>query len=512
MKTNGKIQLYPLVRVAVMLISGMLVADAIGESFQPLVWLVITIILVLLSIIVRSPNSQSLFVLCLSFSIGATWMSRSLHQQNVSIPDYPVTYDAVVTSHPVVKGKVVRCDLLTISGKRPLKISASFIRNPFSESIRTGDGILITSVLEDIYGKTGTRPNMVRYMKTHGYQAQTLVLPDEWVRTSVDLHELSWMERARLAALMVRDQLIEQLKGKGFIDQDLAVVTAMSLGDKTMINKEIRESYSISGVSHVLALSGMHLGIIYLVLSMTVARWRRCRGLLRPVSEGVILLAIWMYVFLVGMSPSVVRSAVMITVFSLMSLLHRGKMSLNVLGFTAIVMLLSNPMNLFDVGFQMSFIAVASILLFSHRIFVCLPTVRHRLLRWLWGLLSVSLAAQIGVAPLTAYYFGQVSCYFLFTNIIIVMLTTLIIYLSLAFFIFLWLTPVASLLAQLLSVVAHVQNTVVQWISTCPGSVISNIHLHVVQVLLIYVIILCVYAMICRLDLYKHEKMITFAP
>ena len=510
MKTNGKIQLYPLVRVSIILMIGMMVGYMLRSSLSAMHWLLAAGIVTMMTAVMRKVVIQSLLVFAIVFLVGASVMSHAWQSRKSISSHGPVHYEAVVVSSPVVRDRVVTCDLLILSSEAKVLVKASFIRDERSEQLQMGDGLEACSVWKEWNKSQSAQFDYALYMRSHGYQAQTFV--SEWRWQEVNLQSLSWFTRARLVVGQWRESLIGRLKAHDFFYQDLAVVTAMSLGDKTMINKEIRESYSISGVSHVLALSGMHLGIIYLVLSMTVARWRRCRGLLRPVSEGVILLAIWMYVFLVGMSPSVVRSAVMITVFSLMSLLHRGKMSLNVLGFTAIVMLLSNPMNLFDVGFQMSFIAVASILLFSHRIFVCLPTVRHRLLRWLWGLLSVSLAAQIGVAPLTAYYFGQVSCYFLFTNIIIVMLTTLIIYLSLAFFIFSWLTPVASLLAQLLSVVAHVQNTVVQWISTCPGSVIRNLHLHVVQVLLIYVIILCVYAMICRLDLYKHEKMITFAP
>lgn len=510
MKTNGKIQLYPLVRVSIILMIGMMSGYMLRSSLSAMHWLIVAGIVTMMTAVMRKVVIQSLLVFAIVFLVGASVMSHAW-QARKSISSYgPVHYEAVVVSSPVVRERVVTCDLLILSSEAKVLVKASFIRDERSEQLRMGDGLEACSVWKEWNKSQSAQFDYALYMRSHGYQAQTFV--SEWRWQEVNLQSLSWFTRARLVVGQWRESLIGRLRAHDFFYQDLAIVTAMCLGDKTMINKEIRESYSISGVSHVLALSGMHLGIIYLVLSMTVARWRKGRGLLRPVSEGVILLAIWMYVFLVGMSPSVVRSAVMITVFSLMSLLHRGKMSLNVLGFTAIVMLLSNPMNLFDVGFQMSFIAVASILLFSHRIFVCLPTVHHRLLRWLWGLLSVSLAAQIGVAPLTAYYFGQVSCYFLFTNIIIVVLTTLIIYLSLAFFIFSWLTPVASLLAQLLSVVAHVQNTVVQWISVCPGSVINNIHLHVVQVLLIYVIILCVYAMICRLDLYKHEKMITFAP
>ena len=504
------IQLYPLVRVTVILVAGMAVGYMTRSYLLSVHWLSAAALVMILTAVIRKVYVQSFLVFAVVFFIGGAAMSHAWHAMKTMTSHSPVLYDAVVFSSPVVRERVVTCDLLILLQEEPVLVKSSFVRDARSEHLRMGDGLEACSSWKSWKENPSSSFDYALYMKSHGYRAQTLI--KEWRGKEVSLHSLSWLTRARLVVGQWRESLIGLLREYGLFQQDLAVVTAMSLGDKSMINKEIRESYSISGASHVLALSGMHLGIIYWVLSMTAARWRRHRGWLRPVSEGIILLAIWTYVFLVGMSASVVRSAVMITVFSLMSLLHRGKMSLNVLGFTAVVMLLVNPLNLFDVGFQMSFIAVASILLFSRRIFDCLPTVRHRMLRWLWGLLSVSVAAQIGVAPLTAYYFGQVSCYFLFTNIIIVVLTTLIIYLTLVFYVFLWFAPVASLLASVLSIAAHTQNTVVQWVSTCPGSVISHIHLHPVQVVLIYVIILSAYAMICRLDLYKHRKMITFAP
>ena len=120
----------------------------------------------------------------------------------------------------------------------------------------------------------------------------------------------------------------------------------MALCDKSALTKELRETYSKTGASHILALSGLHLGIIYALLSMLIVgrRWQM-------ITQVAIILSIWAFVFLVGMSASVVRSAVMLTVYALLAIGHRHKMSVNTLAFTAIVMLLVTPKALFDVGF-----------------------------------------------------------------------------------------------------------------------------------------------------------------
>ena len=109
-----------------------------------------------------------------------------------------------------------------------------------------------------------------------------------------------------------------------------AVVAAMTLGDKSQLTKELRDTYAISGASHILALSGLHLGIIYTLLSLLLSR-RRWQVL----SQVVIIVCIWLFVFLVGLSASVVRSAVMVSIYALLSLGHRDKLSVNTLAFAA---------------------------------------------------------------------------------------------------------------------------------------------------------------------------------
>ena len=282
-------------------------------------------------------------------------------------------------------------------------------------------------------------------------------------------------------------------------------MSAMTLGDKSLIDKDLRSDYSRAGASHVLALSGLHLGIIYFVFSFMTARWRRrYHHWSRPVVEGLILITIWSYVVLVGMSPSVVRAAIMMTVYSLLSLQNRNRSSLNALAFTAIIMLVADPMILFNISFQLSFVAVAFILLYQGRIYSLIPSSSHPIVKWCWRLLSVSLAAQLGVAPLTAYYFHQVSSYFLLSCLVVMVFTPLIIYLSLLFFLLMWLPAVQSWLV-------HTQNTCLQGVSSLPGSTFVTPSLHPLQVCLIYVIIFAVDAMIYRFRLYKQNIISNFA-
>ena len=300
---------------------------------------------------------------------------------------------------------------------------------------------------------------------------------------------VSRLDRSKTYFLAQRAKLLDRLSESGVDGSVYAVVAAMTLGDKSQLTKELRDTYAVSGASHILALSGLHLGIIYTLLSLLLSRRRW-----QVISQVVIIVCIWLFVFLVGMSASVVRSAVMITVYALLSLGHRDKMSVNTLAFAAIVMLLFNPKSLFDVGFQLSFMAVLAILLF-YPLFESVWSQQflfgHRLFRWLWTTLAVSCAAQIGVAPLIAYYFGRISCYFLLTNLVVVPAATLILYLSL-------LVLLIPSLAYLLIYIVDALNQLLLWITMLPGASIEGLHPTLLQVWMTYVIIGAVYGLLIR--------------
>ena len=308
-------------------------------------------------------------------------------------------------------------------------------------------------------------------------------------RAQQEPSSVSRLDRSKTYFLAQRAKLLERLSESGVDGSVYAVVAAMTLGDKSQLTKELRDIYAVSGASHILALSGLHLGIIYTLLSLLLSRRRW-----QVISQVVIIVCIWLFVFLVGMSASVVRSAVMITVYALLSLGHRDKMSVNTLAFAAIVMLLFNPKSLFDVGFQLSFMAVLAILLF-YPLFESVWSQQflfdHRLFRWLWTMLAVSCAAQIGVAPLIAYYFGRISCYFLLTNLVVVPAATLILYLSL-------LVLLIPSLAYLLIYIVDALNQLLSWIAMLPGASIEGLHPTPLQVWMTYVIIGAVYGLLIR--------------
>lgn len=305
-----------------------------------------------------------------------------------------------------------------------------------------------------------------------------------------DSQSVSRLDNTKAYFLTQRGILLDRMYDSGVDGDAYAVVAAMALGDKSALTHELRDTYSVSGASHVLALSGLHLGIIYCMLWLLLPhrRWP-------AVSQTIILIVMWLYVLLVGMPVSVVRSAVMLTVYGLLSISHRNKMSVNALAFTAIVMLMWNPEWLFDIGFQLSFMAVLAILLFVpvfEDVFSAKYLQKHRLVRYVWGLVAVSVSAQIGVAPLLAYYFGRLSTYFLLTNFIVLPAAYIILGFSLIVLLF-------PSLAYILLYIVDTLNAVLFRITAIPGSSIDGFHPNVLQVVLTYVIIFCTYLLIERI-------------
>ena len=301
---------------------------------------------------------------------------------------------------------------------------------------------------------------------------------------------ISRIDRSKVFFMNQRSKLLERFADHGIDGDAYAVVAAMSLGDKSALTRNLKDTYSVSGASHVLALSGLHLGIIYMLLSLFLPL-RRYPAL----SQLVVILSVWAFVFLVGMSVSVVRSAIMLTVYGLLSIGHRDKMSVNALCFTAIVMLMWNPAWLFDVGFQMSFMAVFSILLFVplfEDVFSAEFLMEHRWIKRIWGLVAVSCSAQLGVAPLIAFYFGRFSSYFLLSNFIVVPAAMIILCLSVVVLLF-------PSLAYILLYIVESLNAVLIKIANLPGASIDGLHPSVVQVVLIYVLIFCSYLLIERI-------------
>jgi len=476
----------PLLRLAACLMVGIVAGDMITTNLPLLPMLVAGVVVALL--LWKWALWQSLAIAGCFVVLGALLVQHQLSSVRVAWPPGEVCYEAVVTSDPVEKPKTMAVDvLLTGSGQ---KLKCYVYKDARSRALRIGDGLRIQSYIKENSDWHIGSFDYRRYLEVNGFAGSTFVSSWKWRKAEVSLAPLSRLERTRLFFLVQRDKLLRRLSAHGLYGDAYAVVAAMALGDKSALTKDLKEVYSKTGASHVLALSGLHLGIIYTLLSLLVVgrRWRMT-------SQVVMVLAVWAFVFLVGMPTSVVRAAVMLSIYALLSLAHRDRMSVNTLAFTAIGMLIANPLSLFDVGFQMSFMAVFSILLFQPLFEGVFPQgflMDHGVVKWIWGLAVVSCAAQIGTAPLVAYYFGRFSTCFLLTNFIVVPAATLILYLM----------PVVLIMpsrAYLLLYVVGGLNSILDKIAAMPWTSIEGLHPSILQVVMTYVIAGAVYLLALRL-------------
>lgn len=268
-----------------------------------------------------------------------------------------------------------------------------------------------------------------------------------------------------------------------------SVMLAIVLGIKDELDPELQSAFSASGAMHVLAVSGLHVGIIY-ALVLLVFKWlrvddRKGRWLIAALS----ILSLWCYAFLTGLSPSVLRAVTMFSFVALAKAMNRHSNIYNTLAASAFILLWYNPYLIMSVGFQLSYLAVFGIVYLQPR-FYRLFTVRNYWLDKVWGLTCVSLAAQIATAPLSILYFHQFPSYFLVSNLFIIPAAFAMLILGLAMLILSPIPLVGEGLGWLIESFVGLVNSLVFWVRDLPGSTFSGINITTGQSWLIYAIII----------------------
>lgn len=514
MKISRPIQLYPFLRIALCLIVGILLGDATANMVVIAMWRWLFVGLLSTSIILyicrRAAIAQTLLVFCVIVIVGAWRVAYHEQQQRCTFSGKEEPFEAVVMAQPVENQRSFKCELTIVSGRMAGHKVYAYFQKPLADAssaklsaLNVGDGIVATSVFspfdDNERGRGGfdwSRQRMVR-----GIVARTFVRTDCWQRAEVSTLTMPAFARLSVRLQSLRQCLLRRLRGCGISTSAYATIAAMTLGDKSALTAELREAYSKAGVSHVLALSGLHLGIIYAMLALLLGHRRNT--LLGLVST---ITLIWLFALMVGMSPGIVRSAAMFTLYASMSYLARDYLTLNSLAAAATMILVASPLMLWDVGFQMSFLAVLGIvightLVRNNRFYVRYS--RCRVVGRVVSLVFVSLFAQMFVLPLVMFYFGNVPFYFLLANIVAIPLTTLIIYMSILLFV---LSPMCALGAlvnevwQWLFVVVGKltswMNGVLAFIATLPGASLQGVYISEVQLLAMYLLIaalLCVW-------------------
>ena len=310
-----------------------------------------------------------------------------------------------------------------------------------------------------------------KWIERQGFSGQGFVAREaRLVKDSVAqqlVAQLPWWNRLRIQAFSLRDRLAGKYKQLQLETEDAAVLAALTLGDKSQVTNEVRKPFTLTGASHVLALSGLHLSILvaFLLLLLRPMRLRHWSKWLMTV---VTILLVWGFVVLTGCSVSIVRSALMLTLMLLLAMRGEGFASLNNVVVAAFVILCVSPRSLMDIGFQMSFLAVFFIIYF-------LPYYRewaeqHCPYRWRWltDFLYITVIAQVATAPLAACIFGRVPLLFLLTNVLVIPCAYVLLVGALLFFLLSWWGVAAAALGWLLSHTVTFMTSSLEWMASLP--------------------------------------------
>lgn len=279
----------------------------------------------------------------------------------------------------------------------------------------------------------------------------------------------------------------------GVREPELGILSALTLGYREELDRKVQQSFSAAGAMHILAVSGLHTGIVWgLIIGVLTLG-----GLLKPMYEQRIwqcilccisLLVLWSYAFITGLSPSVMRSAFMLTIVEIGWVFHRQSSGIQSLAAAAVIILLINPLSLWSVSFQLSFTAMAAIILVAKRMQQRIH-LHGKIPQYIGNLLIMSFAAQIGTLPLTLYYFGQTCNYFAITNLIVIPAAFVLLVLGIGALAFSWCT-IGYWLADVAQVFTYHLRLFVEWIESLPCST-TSIHLSAPSILLCYSTVCC---------------------
>ncbi|WP_439183630.1 ComEC/Rec2 family competence protein [Carboxylicivirga taeanensis] len=295
-----------------------------------------------------------------------------------------------------------------------------------------------------------------------------------------------------LLSVKLKNYLRNSYLNGGLSDAQLAILNALFLGDKSLLSYEQKSAFSKAGAMHLLAVSGLHVGIIYMLL-LGVASLVRLKR--KKVLMAVFVIAcLWFYAGVTGFSPSVLRASLMFTILEFGRISNKQTGIFNLLGASMFIIILIEPLSVFNIGFWLSHVAVASIVMFYPKInnwvhFQFPP------FRWMWSIIAVSLAAQIGTLPISIYAFHQFPVYFMLANVLLIPLVTPILLLALLGALLSFSSFCLQLILPALSSLLGLMEEVTLWIESLPFSIINNLYVAWWQLPMCYgaIVLLLVY-------------------
>lgn len=367
------------------------------------------------------------------------------------------------------------------------KVRISFRNDSLCSGLRYGDMIIFRGYPSETPGTSNPWMfNYRKYLINRGIYRQIFLEPGQWQYIG-----RGKANPVKAGAEICRENFLATLQNFGIDGQEFALLSALLLGTRDYLENETIREFSYAGAIHVLSVSGLHVGImVVLVDKMLFFLKRNRRG--RVLHQALIILSIWAYAFITGLPSSVIRASLMFSLLAAGKMMKRSTDNFNILAVAAFAQLCINPYELTDVGFQLSYLAVLGIFAFYQPLNELISSSR-RVITWLWSVLAVSIAAQLATFPLASYYFNMFPVYFLLTNLIVVPLAGVITYFAVALLIIGAAGIYYGWLAFPLDWSLKIMLEAVEMIQSWPGAVIQQIVFSVFQVALVYCMILSLY-------------------
>lgn len=457
----------------------------------------------------RIANGVSISLLLIAFGFVLTWLNaeknsekhfgRFLRKENfltATITKPPLDKEKVIT----VVAEINHLENEKISESVKGKILINFLRDTLTENLKYGDVVVFNSSIEEFdEPKNPDEFSFKLYQSFHNIYHRTFLKTGDWkliVRNQGNFFfAFVYQWRERFLGIIQ-----EHVKDRN----DFAVASAIMLGYNDYMNGDIVRAYASSGALHVLSVSGLHVGIMFFMLN-SLLKWMDNRGRkMEIVKSTSIILFIWFYACLTGLSPSVLRSATMFSMIQVgKTIVNRSVSTYNIIAGSALLLILYDPFIVTEVGFRLSYLAVIGIIYLQPKIYK-LITVKNRFLDQAWMIIAVSLAAQIATFPLSLFYFHQFPNLFLLSNLAVIPLSNFVLFNGTALFVVSSIPYAGAGAGWAFSHLLWLLNKFIFWIDSIPWALWQPLTISMFEMILIYILIL----LLCWLTEERRTKVL----
>lgn len=370
------------------------------------------------------------------------------------------------------------------------KVMAYFQKTDSAFTLRYGDLIAINAPVGEVSppknpGEFDYRAHLMR----KGITGQCWLKDSDWI----DL-QATRVNPLFSFSYRFRDHLLLSLQRCGVKDKEFGVAAAILLGYDDSLADDVRKNYVAAGSMHILCVSGLHVGIIYLLASFLLGFLNRNKWQ-KVLKNSLLLLLIWFYAFIAGLSPSILRATLMISFVIIGEMIHRKGFALNSIAASAFILLCVNPNNLFEIGFQLSYVAVIGIVVLQQPIYH-LFYFKNKLLDKAWEITAVALAAQAATMPFTLFYYHQFTTYFWLSNLFMTPISFFVVMGGMLLLLVSWVPYLNVGLGYLVWGVLYIMNQLVSWVESLPFSIVKGLYVSQLEFALLLVafllLLLCV--------------------